>query len=181
MNNPSPTLSSPSSIGNSPISSPRSNVHSPVSPPNASGLVFPLHMRVLVVDDNLVNQNVLKKMLKHMECIVTTAQHGKEALDILYESSCTKYVGYNNFDLILMDCQMPVMDGLQATQAIRAREKEKRGKGKIKIISLSASGASETEKQCYEAGSDGFIAKPVTLQGLSRVLGDRSQVVNIII
>jgi CheY-like chemotaxis protein len=130
-------------------------------------------MRVLVVDDNLVNQNVLKKMLKHMECIVTTAHDGQEALHILFDESCTKYVGYNNFDLILMDCQMPVMDGFCATKRIRNWETDNR-RTPIKVISLSASGSSETEKQCYEAGSDGFLAKPITLQGLCNVLSDRS-------
>eukprot|EP00026_Physarum_polycephalum_P002064 Phypoly_transcript_02068.p1 GENE.Phypoly_transcript_02068~~Phypoly_transcript_02068.p1 ORF type:complete len:962 (+),score=185.09 Phypoly_transcript_02068:171-2888(+) len=178
MGTPSPTpLSCSSSVFGSPTSSPRA-AQSPVATPNTNNnnFVFPLHMRVLVVDDNLVNQNVLKKMLKHMECIVTAAQDGQESLNILFDETCPKYVGYNNFDLILMDCQMPVMDGYAATRCIRGWEAERKCKSPIKILSLSASGSSETEKQCYEAGSDGFIAKPVTLQGLFNVLSDRSLV-----
>jgi len=124
---------------------------------------------VLVVEDNLVNQNVIKKMLRRMECIVVIAHHGREALDILFESNDPKYFGYHNFDLILMDCQMPTLDGFQATKKIREWEHQN-NKPPIKVVALTANGSSENEKQCYEAGMDSFISKPITLQGLRHVL-----------
>jgi CheY-like chemotaxis protein len=113
-------------------------------------------------------------MLEKAKCDVVLASNGKEALDILYDESCEKYVGYHNFNLILMDCQMPVIDGYQATLSIREWETSQYGAPHMRVIALTASSCAENEKQCYLAGMDSFIAKPVTYQALtSRIASEQ--------
>lgn len=126
-----------------------------------------LNLNVLVVEDNTMNQIVIKKMLSRIGCTAVIAKHGKQALDVLFDETSKDYVGYQKFDLVLMDCQMPVMDGFQATEAIRAWEKANVStEDNLKILALTASSSLENEKECYKSGMDGFIAKPVTVQGL---------------
>lgn len=171
-----PTLSNSPSLSRS-LQPPLSN-HHPLSPSsrftrahankkltNKDGTPS-LNLHVLVVEDNLMNQILIKKMLRKMSCEVEVAKHGQEALDILFEPTHQKYSGYRNFQLILMDCQMPTLDGFQTTLRIRAWENLQEDEPHLTIIALTASSSSENEKQCYLVGMDGFIAKPVTLLGL---------------
>jgi signal transduction histidine kinase/CheY-like chemotaxis protein len=107
-------------------------------------------LSVLLVEDNVVNQCVARKILENRGHTVTVAAHGREALDLIESHS---------FNLILMDVQMPEMDGLTATKEIRAREK--RTGGHIPIIAMTAHALRGDAERCYAAGMDAYVSKPV--------------------
>jgi two-component system sensor histidine kinase/response regulator len=108
-------------------------------------------LRVLVVDDHVVNQAVVSAVLRKWGHAVATALDGREAVDKSAQDA---------FDVILMDLQMPEMDGLDATRAIRAREAAQ-GLTRIPIIAMTARAMTEDRDKCREAGMDGFISKPL--------------------
>jgi len=110
-----------------------------------------MSLRVLVVDDNVVNQKVASGLLKKIGCESRIAADGRSALDLISREP---------FDLILMDCQMPDMDGFQATQAIRRTSA-------IPIIAMTGEVREEEKKRCLEAGMDGHISKPVSLTSIT--------------
>ncbi len=110
---------------------------------------------ILVVEDNDINLKVTVKFLQKFNSIITTAVNGKEAL-IKLEN--------NNFDLILMDCQMPVLDEYQTTKIIR------KSGNKIKIIALTANAMTEDRAKCLEAGMDDYLSKPFKLIDLENML-----------
>jgi CheY-like chemotaxis protein len=118
--------------------------------------------RVLLAEDNTVNQKVGKRMLEKMGCAVAIAVNGAEALRLRFE---------REFDVILMDCMMPVMDGYEATRAIRAREGEGIGAPRIPIIACTASVTREDIYLVYEAGMDDFLGKPYRPEQLLAMLG----------
>jgi CheY-like chemotaxis protein len=116
-------------------------------------------LRVLLVEDNLVNQQVALRMLQKQGHAVVVAGNGKEALSALDDG---------RFDVVLMDVQMPEMDGLQATAAIRARE---RGTGRrIPIVALTAQAMEGDRERCLAAGMDAYISKPVRRTHLVRAV-----------
>lgn len=104
--------------------------------------------QILLVEDNAFNQEVAKELLGMAGAHVTIAQHGQAALDILSRQ---------NFDCVLMDVQMPVMDGYEATRAIRANP----AMAANLIIAMTANALLDDQKLCLEAGMDDFIAKPI--------------------
>ncbi len=114
--------------------------------------------RVLLVEDTLVNQKVAKVMLEKLDCEVIIAENGKIGLETWIAQS---------FDLIIMDCQMPVMDGFEATRKIRQRETNGQ---RIPIVALTANVTTEDKEACYAAGMDDFMTKPVTQTLLSEML-----------
>ena len=119
--------------------------------------------RILLVDDNRVNQKVAGAMLKRLGLEYTCADNGEEALE--------KLAGMP-FALVLMDMEMPGMDGIAATQAYRAREAAA-GTPRLPIVAMTANALAEDRQRCLDAGMDGYIAKPVnlnTLQGEIRRL-----------
>ncbi len=118
-----------------------------------------LRGRVLLVEDNPINQGVAKAMLSKLGVDYELACHGGEAVE---------QVRSDDFDLVLMDCQMPVMDGFEATAAIRALP-ESRGL-RLPIIALTANAMQGDEQACREAGMNGFLAKPYTLTELHAML-----------
>jgi CheY-like chemotaxis protein len=114
---------------------------------------------VLLVEDNPINQGVAKAMLAKLGLQWQLANNGAEAVALVRE---------HDFDLVLMDCQMPVMDGYEATAAIRALPA---GRGlKLPIIALTANAMQGDEQVCLDAGMNAFLAKPYTLTALHATL-----------
>ncbi len=105
--------------------------------------------RVLLVEDNEINQQVAREMLLDAGFEVTTADHGELALAALQQSPA--------FDAVLMDMQMPVMDGLQATRAIRALPQF----AELPIIAMTANAMAQDRQRCLDAGMNDFVAKPI--------------------
>ncbi|HET8730363.1 MAG TPA: PAS domain S-box protein [Moraxellaceae bacterium] len=114
--------------------------------------------RVLVVEDNPVNQLMACKMLGLMGLHVDVAGNGAEALASVQRSP---------YDLILMDCDMPVMDGFEATRAIRALEPPYR---QVPIVAMTASALKDDRSKCLEAGMADFVSKPVRLEDMAKVV-----------
>ncbi len=124
-------------------------------------------MSILVAEDNLVNQRLIKRMLEKMGHSAELVTTGKAAIDAWEDTS---------FDLILMDLQMPEMGGFDATVAIR--EKEKATGTRTPIIALSAHALQEIEEKCREADMDGFMSRPIKLAELVatiEMIGDRAR------
>ena len=107
-------------------------------------------LRVLLVEDNSVNQRVAVRLLEKMGHCVAVAGNGREALAALDVES---------FDLVLMDVQMPEMDGLEATAAIRQREQTTGAH--VPILAMTAHNMKGDRERCLEAGMDGYVAKPI--------------------
>ncbi|KAF2814929.1 uncharacterized protein BDZ99DRAFT_515692 [Mytilinidion resinicola] len=125
-------------------------------------------LAILVVEDNLVNQRVLCKQLRYLGHIVNAANHGKEALDFLEKSiywTENKNSG-EPLDIILMDTEMPVMDGLTCARRIREAESQGLSKGHVPIISVTANARSEQSEIAASAGMDDAISKPFRVADL---------------
>jgi len=118
----------------------------------------PVHVRVLLAEDNLVNQKVALIMLRKFGIEADVVATGIEALDAL--------VGVS-YDLVLMDCQMPEMDGFEATQRIRERE---RGSRRLPVVAMTANAMVGDREKCLAAGMDDHIPKPVRIDQLHRTL-----------
>lgn len=113
--------------------------------------------KILLAEDNLVNQEVAFAMLQNLQLLPEVASNGQDVLTMLDKA---------NFDLILMDCQMPLLDGYQTTQAIRQREQG----GRIPIVALTANAVSGDRERCLAAGMDDYLAKPFNQQQLAGVI-----------
>ena len=113
--------------------------------------------RVLIVEDDRVNQTVATRMLEKLDCDVHVVANGQEALEKIEEDA---------FDLILMDCHMPVMDGFEATRQIRTRWP----KLSAPIVALTASVMEDDRKKCKAAGMDGFLPKPLRQDDVAKAL-----------
>ncbi len=106
------------------------------------------HLKVLVVEDNVINQIVMEGLLKTFGHDPVLVDNGREAVDLARSTG---------FDLILMDLHMPEMDGYETTREIRAAEAASR----TPIIAVTADALSGTKERCMEAGMDGYVTKPV--------------------
>ena len=115
-------------------------------------------MNVLLAEDNPVNQEIAVGLLESLECAVTVVENGKDAVDAATE---------NAFDLILMDCQMPIMDGLDAAHAIRNAATED---DRMPIVALTANDFDHVRADCLAAGMDDLLGKPFTRQELDALL-----------
>ena len=128
-------------------------------------------IHILLVEDNLINQRVLAQQLRARECTVTVANHGQEALDLLEQAGCwdspsTSPDGRTaavRIDVVLMDVEMPVMDGLQCTKRIRELEIKEARARKLPIIAVTANVRQEHQDTVFAAGMDDFLPKPVTI------------------
>ncbi len=114
-------------------------------------------MKVLLVEDNIFNQAVAVEVLKKQGCKVTVASNGREAVEAFHAQT---------FDVILMDLQMPEMDGFEATRIIRSGETSDR----IPIIAQTAHAFTEDRDRCMKAGMDEHISKPINVTELLRIL-----------
>ncbi|MBK1646734.1 hypothetical protein CKO25_19245 [Thiocapsa imhoffii] len=116
----------------------------------------PLRARVLLAEDNLVNQKVASQMLNRLGIEPDIAQNGAEAISRLAREP---------YDLVLMDMQMPVLDGVRATREWREQERRE-GRGHIPIIAMTANAMAGDREICLAAGMDDYLSKPVTLADL---------------
>lgn len=132
-------------------------VQSDVRPADAASTLDGIS--ILLVEDNSVNQRVATRILARFGCAVVTAGNGKQALESLANGS---------FDLVLMDCQMPVMDGFEATREIRRGEV---GTKRHQPVLAMTAGVMEGDRdKCLAAGMDGYVAKPVKPQELLQAI-----------
>jgi len=138
--------------------------HEPVEAPPlskpASTAPAALRGNILLVEDNLINQQVALGILQLQGYSVTVAANGKEALYALAAGA---------FDLILMDCHMPEMDGFECTAEIRKREQASGGKV-IPIVALTANAMAQDREECLNAGMDDYLSKPFSMQTLQDML-----------
>ena len=125
-------------------------------------------LKILLAEDNEVNQLLAMKILNRGSHQVRAVYNGQEALDALSRE---------DFDLVLMDVQMPVMDGLEATRRIRARELEQ-GLNRVPILAITAHALKGDRERCLEAGMDSYIQKPIRMADLFReikaVIGEKA-------
>ncbi|ABM96851.1 ATP-binding protein [Methylibium petroleiphilum] len=118
-------------------------------------------LRVLIAEDNQVNQVVFQAMLAQAEADCSIARNGQEALDALAE---------HKFDVVLMDVQMPVLDGISAVRELRARESSNPGSGRTTVVAMTANTEPQDIAQCRSAGMDDFLPKPFSIGQLTSVL-----------
>ena len=114
--------------------------------------------RVLLAEDNPVNQKVAVLILEKLNCRVDVASNGKEAVQALQDF---------HYDIVFMDCQMPEMDGYDATRAIRSMGVPR---ADVPVVALTANAFKEDQDLCFAAGMSDFLSKPVTAGGLEAVL-----------
>lgn len=119
------------------------------------------NLRVLVVEDSPVNQEVARAMLAHCDVQPVLASGGHEAIELLARQ---------DFDLVFMDCMMPVLDGYETVRRIRRFEAEQARVSPIPIVALTANAGEEDLQQCMAAGMNDFLGKPLSLQSLRRAL-----------
>jgi PAS domain S-box-containing protein len=134
-------------------------VADPVARPAPAGgapAKLPPGLRILLAEDNPVNQRVATAMLAKLGCEVVVAGDGRAAVEAM---------AAGGFAVVLMDCQMPEMDGFQATEAIRAMESG--GDRHVPIIAMTANASAEDRERCLLCGMDDHVAKPITQAGLA--------------
>ena len=116
---------------------------------------------ILVAEDNHINQMFVRELLKHCGCTCDVANNGKEALTALQD---------NRYDLVLMDCQMPEMDGFSATREIRCMEAGGELAGHLPIVALTANALKSDRQRCLDAGMDDYLSKPLQTALLQEML-----------
>ena len=120
------------------------------------------HLNVLLAEDNAVNRTLALRLLEKQGHTVMVANNGREVVATFENSNP------NSFDLILMDVQMPEMDGIEATAAIREME---RATGKhTPILAMTANAMSGDRERCLKAGMDGYLAKPIQMEELTMAI-----------
>jgi two-component system sensor histidine kinase/response regulator len=134
------------------------------------------NVKILVVEDSLVNQMIAREILETIGCSVNIAENGQKAVDMFTNAA---------YDLVLMDCQMPIMDGYEASKKIKSSKKGKQ----TPVIAMTANAMPEDCKKCFDAGMDDFLSKPANSKSISAMLNkwlppekiDISQLSNIVV
>ncbi len=121
---------------------------------------FASSFRILLAEDNPVNQKVAKRVLTHLGYQVDIVNNGVEAINAIAEKS---------YDLILMDIQMPEMDGLETTKYIRKQELESQ-LPPIAIVAMTANATDDDQNLCHDAGMNDYISKPIQIDKLKNML-----------
>jgi len=134
--------------------------------PTPAASAAPLKKKVLIVEDNLVNQKVLSKQLKNLGTEVHVANHGGEALEKLRQSTYCTEGGTLELGVVLMDQEMPVMDGLTCTKMIRQLEREGKIRGHVPIIAVTANARNEQIQTALDVGMDDVVSKPFRIPEL---------------
>ena len=114
------------------------------------------------IEDNELNLEIAKMLLEDEKMVVTTAENGKEAVDIVSQSAPGR------FDFIFMDIMMPVMDGLEAARQIRTLNRK--DTKEIPIIAMTANAFQDDIRDCIDAGMNGHIAKPIDIEKMEAVI-----------
>jgi CheY-like chemotaxis protein len=117
------------------------------------------YVRVLLVEDNLVNQRLASVLLRKAGCVVDIASNGREAVAKWQKSS---------YDVVFMDCQMPELDGYEAKAIIRESE---RGRPRTFIVAMTANALDGDRERCLTAGMDEYLSKPLRIESLQAMLG----------
>jgi len=117
--------------------------------------------RILVAEDNLVNQDVATGILENMGCRVVTASNGAAAVRLMAQEE---------FDLVLMDCEMPELDGFEATRSIREREAGNNKSKRTPIVALTAHALADIRRKCLDVGMDDYLTKPFDETQMSEAL-----------
>jgi CheY-like chemotaxis protein len=126
--------------------------------PRSSKAALPqFGLKVLAAEDNPDNQRVLSRILGKLGCDLTLAEDGAELLTLWRNQ---------RYDLVLMDCHMPVMDGFEATRILRAEESQ----GHVPVVAVTAGAMPEDEAQALNAGMDDYVSKPLTVQRVAELL-----------
>lgn len=118
-------------------------------------------MKILLVEDNLMNQKVVMFNLKKLNCEITPVSNGKEALENFKN---------NSYDLILMDIMLPEMNGYEITTEIRKFEKLKEVKNPVTIIALTANTYENDKEKCISVGMNEYLSKPFSAQQLIKTI-----------
>jgi len=126
--------------------------------PEAEDTIRAPRARILVAEDNTVNQKLIARILQKLDCRVDTALHGAQAVSMRVSEE---------YDIVFMDCQMPEMDGFQATAEIRRWEGPHRH---VPIIALTANAMAGDRQRCIEAGMDDYVSKPMKLTDIDAIL-----------
>jgi len=142
-----------------PIALDISKTEVPVSSTNVLPSLSGPQLRVLLAEDNLINQKIAVKIIEKKGWLIKVVENGQQAVEIIDKEP---------FDVILMDIQMPVLDGFKATQVIRVQEKQNRKH--IPIIAMTAHAMEGDEKKCLDAGMDGYVSKPIDRAKLFEII-----------
>ena len=120
-----------------------------------------INANILVAEDNPVNQKLITEVLKIFGCQITLVENGRDAVSMYQQ---------NQYDMVLMDCQMPEMDGFQATKLIRSMEQETDADERAVIVALTANARKEDRDKCLACGMNDYLSKPFTMTQLRNII-----------
>lgn len=123
-------------------------------------------LNILLAEDNLINQKIASFTFARMGVKIDIASNGKEAVEMFHRKG---------YDVILMDLQMPIMDGLEAARQIRNVEKEKQPEQRVYIIALTANVLADKKDECMQAGMDNMMEKPLEEKVLREIIANSLQ------